>query len=100
MIGKVVTRDPPQGAEIACDSKVDIVVGVPKAAPAPELPKNGQPAKEEPAEAAAGDGNPGNGENIAPAGLPAEVEAAVEGAATGVINPPDVNNPPNGGGQG
>jgi hypothetical protein len=84
LVGKVMGQSPSAGTEIACDSKVDIIIGTPAEAPAPgveEAGKNGQPITEEPA-------------------LPANVEAAVEGAVAGVINPPDVNNPPNGGAQG
>ena len=107
LVGKVIGQNPAAGTDIACDSKVDIIIGKPSEIPGPEVDgagKNGQPVKEQPAEVVAGDGNPANPENVAPAGLPgglpAEVEAAVEGAAAGVINPPDVNNTPNGGGQG
>lgn len=103
LVGKVIGQDPAEGTQLACDSKVDIVVGGPSEVPAPEVDgagRNGH-SVEQPAEAAAGGGKAANPENVAAAELPAEVEAGVEGAAAGgVINPPDVNNTPNGGAQG
>jgi len=99
MVGKVIGQNPAGGTEIACDSKVDLIIGTPSEAPAPPVDgagKNGQPVKEKPAEAPAGDGQNPNAENAA---QPADL-AEAEAAAAGVI-PPDVNNPPNGeGGQG
>ena len=103
LVGKVIGQDPAQGTEIACDSKVDLIIGGPAEAPATEVDggKDGQAVKE-PVKVGSGDGNAAKPENVAPAtvpgGLPTGVDAAVEAAAAGVINPPDVNKPQNGGG--
>jgi PASTA domain-containing protein len=74
LAGKVVAQEPAAGAEIACNSDVNIGLGVSsdKGATKPdEIKKNGQPA------------------------TPPEPE--VVAAGTGVVNTPDANNSPTGG---
>ncbi len=78
LVGKVVDQEPVAGTEIACDSKINIAVGVSsnKGAPSPdEVKKNGQPEKV--------------------AGEPANTEAALAGA----VNTLNLNNDPSGEGQ-
>lgn len=74
LVGKVVAQEPAAGAEIACNSDVNISLGVSsdKGATTPdEIKKNGQPA--------------------------APPEPEVVAAGTGVVNTPDANNSPTGG---
>lgn len=74
LVGKVVAQEPAAGTEIACNSDVNIGLGVSsdKGATKPdEIKKNGQPA------------------------VPPEPE--VVAAGTSVVNTPDANNSPTGG---
>lgn len=76
LVGKVVAQEPATGAEIACNSDVNIALGVSsdKGAPQPdEVKKNGQPEKP-------------------------DVVANVEAAAANIVNTLDPKNNPTGGG--
>ena len=69
LVGKVVDQEPAAGTEIACDSKVNIAVGVAsdKGAPSPEeVKKNGQGEAANAEAAAAGAGNILNLNNTPP----------------------------------
>ena len=89
LVGKVVAQEPASGTEIACDSKVNIAIGVSsdKGALKPdEIKKNGHPIPPvEKPEVVVGDGQQPN--------------ANADAAVAGVGNTPDVSKTPNEGGQ-